>query len=106
MTDIMDALERDERAMERIAAAMEAIAESLVALYKLQEARFDKEFPVKREPQDATVTHVPTSEDELKASQGASSETLEEWIGPRETGFLETITQRPRTKAASKLNKK
>ena len=91
---------------DRVATALESIADSLAEWCKLSQARFDKEYPVKREPQDATVTHVPTAEDELKASQGASSETLEEWIGPRETGFLETITQRPRTKAASKLNKK
>lgn len=99
-------LEADERAMERIAASFEVIADLMQAWYKLEVQRFDKQYPVKREPQDATVTHVPTAEDELKTSQGASSETLEEWLGPRESELIQTITQRPRTKAASKLNKK
>lgn len=85
--DILEAMERDERAMERIATAAESIAEALTMWCKLEQQRFDREYPVKT-PRDAIVTHVKTPEEILRENIGGEPEPLEEWIGPREQELL------------------
>lgn len=96
MVDILEGMERDEQAMERIASAMEVIAESTVAMYKIMEARLEKEFPLKHEPRESTVTRIPTDEEKLRASQGATGEPLSDWIqlGPREKELVEAESKK------------
>jgi hypothetical protein len=84
----MASWEEDERAMARMASAFEEIADTLTAWYKLDQQRFEKEFPVKVKPEDATVTTIASDEDALREAQGASSEPLEEWTGQREQEFI------------------
>jgi hypothetical protein len=90
--DIEEAIDKDERAMERVANALESIAESLAAWCILSQARFDRDYPAKREPRDITLTRIPSEEDKIKESQGATEETTDEWldIGPRERELLAT----------------
>lgn len=82
--DILDTMMRDENSMERMAAAFETIADTVVAMYKLQEQRFDKEYPSKPTPKDATVTRIASDEDKLREDLGDTGEPLEDWVGPRE----------------------
>lgn len=104
--DIEQFAERDERAMERIADSLESIADSLVQWCKLSQARFDREFPVKRNPLDATITRVPNDEDRLRESLGASEETLEEWTGEREQRvILEQSSQTRKAAGTSRVVK-
>lgn len=88
---IEDEFAADTRAMERIATAFETIADTLDAMYKLQQERFDREYPT-RFPKDAVVTRLPTEEEKLARAQGATGESsLDEWmqIGPREREIIE-----------------
>jgi len=88
--DIIAAMEKDERAMERMASAFEVIADTLTAWYKLEQQRFEKQFPVKPDARDATITRIPSREDALKEDQGASEEPTDEWIGLREQELIES----------------
>lgn len=83
--DIDQALSHEERAV----VALEAIAVALTLWSKLQQQRFDKEYPVKQ-PREATVTHVKNEEDELLESLGSTGESLEDWttLGPREQAVI------------------
>jgi len=87
--DLLQAMERDERAMERLASASEVIAENVTLVVKLLARVVEHEYPVRTQPRDAVVTHIPGPEDELRASQGASEESTEDWIGLREREILE-----------------
>jgi len=86
--DLMESLERDQSAFERMARSMEDIRDVLTHWVNIEQKRFDKEYPAKREPKDATITHIPTAEDRLKEEQGASEEPIEEWTGLREQEFI------------------
>jgi len=83
-SQLEESLDRDTRAMERIADAFEQIAKLLAQFY-------EKMYPPSHEPRDVTLTRLPDSVDEIKANQGATTETTEEWldIGPREREFNE-----------------
>jgi len=105
--DIEQQMARDERAMERIAATLESIAESVAAWCILSQARFDREYPAKREPRDADITRVPSAEDKLLESLGATDEPLEEWVGLREQQVvLEKIAQGSTSSRPSRTHKK
>jgi len=87
-TVIQDSLDHEERAVR----ALEDIAEALVSWCKLEQQRFERDFPPRRNPldvRDATITHIPTAEEQLKAAQGQSEEPTEEWIGLREQELLD-----------------
>lgn len=92
MVDIIESIERDERAMERIASALEVLASNSTEYVKLCRERMNKEFPSKREPRDAIVTQRKSDEDRLREEQGQTgeatarewTETPDEWIGQRE----------------------
>jgi hypothetical protein len=82
--------------LDRIACAFERIADSLEEWCKLNQARFEREFPIKPEPKDATITHIPTTEDELRSSQGAGEEDLSTWtsdVGVREQAIIDRSQQ-------------
>lgn len=80
--------ENELMAVERIASAFEVIADTLTAWFKLEVQRFEKQWPVRREPRDAEITTSPDPEEQLKKDQGASEERIEEWIGLREQEFI------------------
>ena len=76
--------------LERIAVAFERGATIL-------EKWYEKLYPPKREPKDVTLTRIPSDLDRIKAEQGASEETTEEWlsdIGPREREYLASTEAR------------
>ena len=110
MVDILEGMERDERAMERIACAFEVVADTLVAMHKLQVQRLEKEFPPKHEPRDSIVTRIPTSEELLRRSQGQTGEeSTEEWmqldIGPRERELLKRESGKGSETTVTKIKK-
>ncbi len=76
--DIDKMLSLEERAVR----ALENIAEALAAWIILQQARFDREYPPKREPIDATVTHRPTEEERLRERIFGTEQTTEDWLQP------------------------
>ena len=86
----------DDIREERLTAAFESIAQSLVKLATLSENRFDKEYPARKVPQDVTLTRIPNEEDRIREDQGASDESIEEWIGIREKAVIEKGQTRPR----------
>lgn len=94
--DLEESLAADERAMERIASSLESIAESFGQWVTLQQARFEKEYPV-RVSRDALITHTPSPEEELKEAQGSSDEPIDRWIdiGSAEEKFLRENAVRP-----------
>lgn len=86
---IAETLDHEERAV----VALEQIGEALTTLAKLGSQVFDKFYPVKV-PRDATVTHLPSAEDELRESLGETGEeTTEEWVGLREQEVIEKKKQ-------------
>lgn len=90
--DVLESMERDERAMERIAQAFEVVANTLVAWYKLEQQRFEREYPAHTIARESTFSRIPTAEEELKTAQGATGEkTIDEWmqLGPRERAVVE-----------------
>jgi hypothetical protein len=72
---------------ERELLAVELIGASLASIALVMQARYEKDYPAKKEPTDATITHRQTDEEALQAGQGASDESDEEWIGHRERDF-------------------
>jgi len=105
VVDIFAGMEQDERAMERIASAMErqagaleSLAGTLVSWYKIDVQRLAHEFPAKSEPRESTYSRLPTTEDKLRAAQGETNQTTEEWmqLGPREREFVEKAKIAPR----------
>ncbi len=83
----------------RIAGALEKLAEEQHKANVIEQARFDKEYPPKKEVQDVTITHIKTEEERLREDQGDTGESDEEWIGAREQRFEEE--QRKRRTAAA-----
>ena len=79
---------------ERAVIAIEKIADALSDLAILTAKRLEKDFPAKHDPRDATITRIPTVDDRLRASQGASDEPIEEWIGSREEEFVKTNSRK------------
>jgi hypothetical protein len=91
-TSITESMGHEERAV----VALETIAFALTAWVTLEEKRFEKEYPVKPEPRDARITHIPTSEERLRKEQGSSSEPIEEWIGLREQQVIDSSLRNQR----------
>lgn len=95
MTEDQD--ERIVAAIEKIADAYDFMAGSLEAIATTIAQHHAKTFPSRRTPAEATISRVPTDEDKLKETQGATGETLKDWttldeeeeIGPREKAWLE-----------------
>ena len=73
---------------ERVTVALELLGASMSRLYDVMQARLNHDYPPAKEPRDATITHLQTSEERLRASQGQSEEPIEEWIGLREERFV------------------
>lgn len=89
----------DERAMERIAESLETIADTLTQWVKLEQQKFEKQFPVRRNPLDIAVNRLPSATDLLKEDQGATGEAdIDEWTGERERSVI--------AKQSSKTSKK
>ncbi len=76
--DIDASLVREERAVR----ALEDIAEALTSWVKIQQAIFDKQYPERREPTDATVTHRPTEEERLRERIFGTEQSTEDWLQP------------------------
>ena len=55
MTDILQGLEDDSRAMQRIAAALEGIVEALAKRNMIEQERLEKEFPPERAKRAAEI---------------------------------------------------
>ena len=105
--DIEQQMARDEQAMERIASALEQISKSLATWCILESAKFDKQYPVKANVRDATITRTPSDEDKLLESLGATNEPLEDWIGLREQQVvLEKIAQGSTAPRSPRTHKK
>lgn len=83
----------------RLVEALEGIAESLALWCKLQQDRYNKEYPVKPVPQDAKVTHIANAEDRIRASIGGNSnEPIDRWV----SGIFEKeFEERERDKSKS-----
>jgi hypothetical protein len=102
-------LEQDERfvhALEQIAAALKGIDET-------RKQEFERRFPVRKEFREAIVTRVPSEEDRIREEHGASTGSLEEWlgelggeefIGTREREFLERNASSPKIENPDEAN--
>jgi hypothetical protein len=88
--DADNILEEAGKREERAVLALEKLADALTVLATLSQRVVDRDYPVRTEPRDATITRIPTTEDRLRADQGATGETEEEWLelGPRERELL------------------
>ena len=83
-------------AFERIAEAYDFMAGSLEAIAITLDATHQKTFPPRRPPDEATITRIPTMEEQLRIDQGQSNQSLKDWtqldeeaeIGPRERQWL------------------
>lgn len=80
--------EREVVAFEGIGAALITICAAMVMRNEIEQAWFDKKYPVRGEVRDAEVTHLKTEEERLREEQGDTGETDEEWIGSREAGLI------------------
>ena len=101
-SQLEESLDRDTRAMERIADAFEQIAKLLAQFY-------EKMYPPSHEPGDLTLTRLPDSIDEIKASQGESEESTETWlsdVGPREREFIEKSSTTSQAVRQARVDKK
>ena len=74
----------------RLVVACEKIADALERLATIHEKRLAHDFPPRREPREAVITTIPSPEDELRESQGATGEPLEEWLGEHEKELLDS----------------
>lgn len=97
--------EQEERfvaAFEQIAEAVDFIAGTIEAMELRQAREFSILYPPKRQPNDATVSHVKTEEEQLRESQGQTGEkTVGEWAnledestGPREAAWIQANQKR------------
>lgn len=66
---------------ERFVLSFEKLAAAAEGLNEIQRRTFEKTFPERKEARDAILTRVPSEEDRLREAQGASGESLEEWLG-------------------------
>jgi hypothetical protein len=93
--------EQEERivcAFERISEAFDFMAGTIEAMEQRQAREFSLRYPSKRQPEPATVSHVKTSEENLRENQGQTGEkNLRDWstldddegfTGPREAAWL------------------
>lgn len=87
---------------ERISASLEKIAEALTRLAVVAEHAVYRQFPIKREAEDATITRIPTDEDKLRESLGDTGETFDEWIGLREQEVISGKSAPPKRTAPPK----
>lgn len=89
----------------RLVNAMERVAASLEEWCKLYAVRLEKEHPTKREPSDATISHIPTPDELLKQEQTGddANEPIDRWgtIGPREREFDERELAKSPTRDSS-----
>ena len=82
-------IEYHEELFTRLVTAFELMAQALAGIDETKKREFEKQWPDRKVWREAVVTHVPTEEDLIRESQGASNEPIEEWIGIREKEFLE-----------------
>jgi hypothetical protein len=82
---------------ERLVYAFEKIATALVGIHDTKEKQFVKQWPERKEAREAVYSRVPNEEDLIREQQGASNESLDDWltvpeeeqyIGEREKEFL------------------
>jgi len=93
----------DEELLLRLVKAFEQIAENLGDLSVIQQRRYDRDYPLRKEPREAIVSRIKTEDDLIKERQGNSDEPIKEWfggfedpefIGVREKAFLEEQRKR------------
>src|SRR5690349_7689649 len=83
MSDNLEAdIDRSLSHEERAVVAFERIADALTAYANIEAERFKRQYPERREPREATVTHIPTEEDKLRANLHGPEKTLKEWLQP------------------------
>jgi hypothetical protein len=84
------------------------MAGTLEAIEHRMAAEFAKKYPPKRQPAEATVSHVKTEEELLRESQGQTGEKdLRQWstldddetTGPREAAWLKEQRNTDKEKA-------
>jgi hypothetical protein len=85
--------EQEERlvvAFESMAETFDFIAGTLDGIGKTLYRHHRKTFPKRKKPADATITHILTPEEQLRADQGESDEPIDEWttLGPREAAYI------------------
>jgi hypothetical protein len=82
---------------ERLVYAFEKIATALVGIHDTKKKQFAKLWPERKEVHEAVYSRVPNEEDLIRERQGASDESLSDWltvpeeeqyIGEREKEFL------------------
>lgn len=88
--------------MIELAAALERLASAMERIAVVNELRFQREYPEKKQVEDATVTHLETEEESLRKSQGHSDESDEEWTGHFERRFAEAQDRQAEAAARSR----
>jgi hypothetical protein len=81
---------------ERLVLSFEKMASALEGLNETQRRSFAKQFPERGEIREAVVSRVPTAEDRIRESQGASGTSLDEWLSGIEEESEEDIGVRER----------
>jgi hypothetical protein len=79
MVDILEGMERDERAMEKLASSAERIADAIEWWVKLEQQKFDKAFPPEKVKREAELIR----RDEGKTEQ-YSDRATDEWLAETE----------------------
>jgi len=86
--------------VERFVLSFEKMATALEGVCEIYRQEFSRRYPKRGEVREAVITHVPSEEDRIRESQGATDQTLSEWlteqfgeggdVGDREREWLET----------------
>jgi hypothetical protein len=87
---------RKVEALEGIGTALRNMAASMHLNYLLERDRFMKEYPLKGEVKDATITRRQTEEEKLREEQGDTDESDADWTGQRERAYTEAKPGRRR----------
>ncbi len=67
----------------RLVRALEEIAQAFVRIADSTESRYHKDYPIKLEPTDATITRIKSPDDLARESQqGTSDQSLASWLNP------------------------
>ena len=87
-----------EDQFERLVVSFESIAKSLGEIGVIGQRIYDHKYPERGAPREAVLTRIKSEEDLIKERQGATGESVAEWltgyedaefIGDRERAFLE-----------------
>lgn len=92
-------------AIQSVASALRGIGAAIHNLYTLERERFNKQYPEKRSATDATITHRQTEEERLREEQGATDESIDEWMGRREIQFEATQARRRQKESRSEASR-